>query len=115
LKDAVVRRFDTDLDALADRIADRILLRLNSAATTSMETGLRPGSSQGSEPNTRLSRPNGSSVSSAEQQASRQGLKGNERWWVIAFGGWVLIRAFLTASSVQSDGFWRAGLDRFLG
>jgi hypothetical protein len=29
LKDAVVRRIDSDLDALADRIADRILLRLN--------------------------------------------------------------------------------------
>jgi hypothetical protein len=33
LKDAVVRRIETDLDALADRIADRILLRLNGSPT----------------------------------------------------------------------------------
>jgi hypothetical protein len=32
LKDAMVRRIETDLDALADRIADRILLRLNGSA-----------------------------------------------------------------------------------
>jgi hypothetical protein len=35
LKDAVVRRIETDLDALADRIADRILLRLNGSASSS--------------------------------------------------------------------------------
>jgi hypothetical protein len=33
LKDAVVRRIKTDLDALADRIADRILLRLNGSGS----------------------------------------------------------------------------------
>jgi hypothetical protein len=35
LKDAVVRRIETDLDALADRIADRVLLRLNGSANRS--------------------------------------------------------------------------------
>jgi hypothetical protein len=35
LKDAVVRRIETDLDVLADRIADRILHRLNGSADRS--------------------------------------------------------------------------------
>jgi hypothetical protein len=33
LKNAVVRRIETELDTLADRIADRILLRLNGSPT----------------------------------------------------------------------------------
>jgi hypothetical protein len=33
LKDAVVRRIEIELDALADRIADRILLRINGSPT----------------------------------------------------------------------------------
>jgi hypothetical protein len=37
LKDAVVRRIETDLDVLADRIADRILLRLNGSADRAEE------------------------------------------------------------------------------